>query len=166
MDAILGYPVLASLGRITFHADGRFEARPSDLSPGAVGARLILEELTPLAVVGTSKGERLFRIDTGATSSYLTVRYLEDNKDDFTGQKLGESQMDGGNGVRTIPSYTAKTLKLNLGDAAVTLRDVPVFTRPHGDVQEYAYGHLGQNALSQFRSYTLDFATMRFDVAP
>ena len=29
MEAILGYPALAALGRITFHADGRFEARPS-----------------------------------------------------------------------------------------------------------------------------------------
>lgn len=116
--------------------------------------------------VRTTKGDRLFRIDTGATSSYLTVRYWEDNKDDFAGQKLGESQMDGGNGIRSIPSYSAKTLRLILGDAAVTLHDVTVFTRPHGEGQEYAYGHLGQNALAQFRSYSLDFTAMRFDGAP
>lgn len=166
MEALLGYPALAALGRITFHRDGRLEAHPSDLSPDTIGARLLLEELTPLVVVGTANGERLFRIDTGATNSYLTVRYWKEHRRDFAGQKLGESRMDGGNGVRSIPSYTAKTLKLLLGGAAVNLRDVAVFTRPHGDGEEYAYGHLGQNALAQFRSYTFDFAAMRFAVAP
>lgn len=40
IEAILGYPVLAALGRITFHSDERFEARPSARSPKAPGARL------------------------------------------------------------------------------------------------------------------------------
>jgi hypothetical protein len=166
MQAILGYPVLAALGRITFHADGRFEARPSIVSTQVTGSRLLLEELTPLVVVGTSRGKQLFRLDTGATNSYLTVRYWYDHQDEFAGQKQGESQMDGGNGVRTIPSYTAKNVMLDLGGVPVTLGDMTVFARPHAGDSEYAYGHLGQNALAQFRSYTLDFGSMRFDVAP
>jgi hypothetical protein len=166
MQAILGYPVLAALGRITFHADGRFEARPSIVSTQATGSRLLLEELTPLVVVGTSRGKQLFRLDTGATNSYLTVRYWYDHQDEFAGQKQGESQMDGGNGMRTIPSYTAKNVMLDLGGVPVTLRDMTVFARPHAGDSEYAYGHLGQNALAQFRSYTLDFGSMRFNVAP
>ena len=63
MQALLGYPVLAALGRITFHADGRSEARPSLASQKATVARLLLGELTLLVVIGTSTGDQLFRLD-------------------------------------------------------------------------------------------------------
>jgi hypothetical protein len=81
---------------MTFHADGRFGAGPVSGSLGAQGAPLLLEELTPLVAAGTSKGPRLFILDTGANSKFLTAPCWREHSQEFTEQKLGKSDIGGG----------------------------------------------------------------------
>jgi hypothetical protein len=39
-----------------------------------------------------------------------------------------------------------------------------VLAESHVAAKEYFYGHLGQDILKPFRSYTLDFRSMRFSI--
>jgi predicted aspartyl protease len=163
IHALLGYPVLAGLGRITFYGDGRFEASPST-GPSALesgGARLLMENFTPLVAVGIGKELRLFRFDTGAVSSDLTVRYWREHRNDFRHQKAGKLVMAGAGGTRGIRIYTAPSVVLTFGGTPLTLRDPSVFTT--GD-KEYFYGRLGQDAFKPVSAYTLDFVTMQLSV--
>jgi hypothetical protein len=159
IEALVGYPVLAALGRITFYGDGRFEVSPSTMESG--GARLFMENFTPLVAVGIGKDVRLFRFDTGAVTSDFTVCYWREHRHDFRGQKPGKLLMAGAGGTRAIRIYTAPDVVLTFGGTPLTLKDASVFTT--GD-KEYFYGRLGQDAFKPVSSYTLDFGAMRFSV--
>ncbi len=164
--AVLGYPVLAALGRLSFYADGRFGVSPGNGATGqSEGARLFMEELTPLVAVGIGKEIRLFRLDTGATNSYLTVRYWEEHRDAFAGRKPGTRDMGGSGGTHSIPAYQLPEATLSFAGVPVTLRDVPVLTESHNAAKEYFHGHLGQDVLKRLSRYTLDFQAMRFSAS-
>jgi predicted aspartyl protease len=164
MEALLGYPVLAALGQISFYADGHFGANPGPGSIDAQGAPLLLEELTPLVAAGTSKGPRLFTFDTGAANTFLTAPYWREHSAEFAGLEVGKLEIGGSGGTQTIPSYTAAHVTLVFGRTPISIDDVPVLTAPRHAGQEPFYGNIGQDAMSKLRNFTLDFRVMRLSV--
>jgi predicted aspartyl protease len=164
MEALLGYPVLAALGRISFYADGHFGANPGSGSADAQGAPLLLEELTPLVAAGTSKGPRLFTFDTGAANTFLTAPYWREHREEFAGLEEGKLEIGGSGGTQTIPSYTAAHVTLLFGRTPISIDDVSVLKEPRPGGREYFYGNLGQDAMRKLRNFTLDFRAMRLSV--
>ena len=162
VDALLGYPVLSALGRITFYSDGHFGADGKSVAQSDTGAEIFMELLTPLVAAGVGKDLRLFAFDSGASDSYFTARYQRTYKRDFANQKLGRVELAGH--PHPLPSYTAKTVTLTFGGVPLTLNDVSVLSQPGGNGLDYFYGNLGQDIVKSLRSYTLDFRTMRFSV--
>ncbi|SFJ08924.1 Predicted aspartyl protease [Sphingomonas sp. NFR04] len=158
IEAILGCPALAQLGRFRIDADGTF-AIDRDGPLLTSGATLYMNQLTPLAEVEIAGRKGLVSIDTGANRSSLYASYatrfadrapLWSRKRDTTLGLGGGTEGD----VAIEPHLT-----ITAGAATVIERDVAVTLE--GDKAAPVLGNLGQPALTAKGSYTFDFRSMR-----
>ena len=176
--ALLGYPVTSALGRLTFARDGTLtvtaQASASDRTVGApmwIGDGSLLVALGTEPVIEGNKlnggtKERLFELDTGSGSTYLTDHYLAENRSLFSGEPESFARLAGAGGIHEIPAYKAHKLPLFFGATPVLCSGQHVLTQPQGGEAESYYGVVGQDILQLFSSYTLDFRAMRFSVVP
>lgn len=163
----LGFPVLAALGRITFFKDGRFGVQIRQRATPILPRRnLFLEKLTPLVAADVGDNERLFTFDTGSSGTFLSVQFYGRHEGMFEGQRLQRFQLAGAGGSRQYTSYYLSRLRIRLGGGCTVIPDVPVLAERRGISDDYFWGNLGQTAVRAFRSYTLDFRSMSFQVDP
>ena len=160
IEGSLGVPVLRALGRITFHADGRvdFAGTSRKLAQGGPH-NLFFERFTPLVVADFGHGNQLFSLDTGAVGTILSVQFLQEDHGLIATGDLIDLQLIGAGGNLTAPAYVAHDLAAKVAGQCARLKDVQVLTQSTGLPDEF-YGNVGQNALSQFSSFTLDFNSM------
>jgi len=159
----IGFPVLQSLGRITFHSDGRFAVHETPLRQKAHPANLYLEGFTVLIETELRGKQHLLTLDTGATGTFLSEQYYEEHKTEFDAGEPQELEMIGAGGSAIIHSYLLPDVTLNIGGRGVELHDVYVLTESTGLPAEFA-GNLGQSAVGLLSSYTLDFRNMTLSV--
>jgi hypothetical protein len=176
--ALLGYPVTSALGRLTFARDGTLTVTArSSASDQKVGAPMWIGDGSLLVALGTEPviegnklnggtKERLFELDTGSGSTYLTDHYLAENRSLFPGEPESFARLAGAGGIHEIPAYKAHKLPLFFGSTPVLCSGQHVLTQPQGGEAESYYGVVGQDILQLFSSYTMDFRTMRFSVVP
>jgi hypothetical protein len=69
--------------------------------------------------------------------------------------------MGGAGGIKKTQAYLLPQAQLGVGATQVTLRDVPVLP-VLGTDQDKFYGNLGRDLVDGYRSFTIDFANMRF----
>ncbi len=179
MNALLGYPVLAALGRLTFTRDGSMTASPvSPARAGTEGAPLWIADTFLLAQMktfpptgqsfrfGGEQEPRLFVLDTGSRDSYLTDRYFMEHRDSFKGAPPDTARLAGPGGEADTPAYAADHLPLWCGKAVLFLDGPHILTAPQNSLIENYEGLIGQSVLGSLQSYTIDFRTMRFSVQP
>jgi hypothetical protein len=193
VEGVLGYPALAAMGRLTvsdntIQVDPAKEDGPSDgndrLTTGAHfyldGDQIIvaLGRTQNLAANSPAQGvpagghddsaesdERMFSIDAGGQQTYLTSRWFDEHAAEFNGKKMEPFTFPGADSG-PLSAYVAETVPLVIGDSAVELHYVPVFTRPLSSaVRDDVYGVIGTDGLDQFKSYTFDYRTMRFSAS-
>jgi predicted aspartyl protease len=160
VNAVLGYPVLQALKRITFTKDGHFLAGP-DSPSGQGGARLYMNELTPLLECEVENRRILFSFDTGANGTVLSDRYYRDFPDQFKGLKKKPHEMSGAGGMQKTTAFYLPQVQLVVGQAHPVLHDVPVVPVLGTDMDRL-YGNLGRDLVDPYRSFTIDFESMRF----
>ena len=159
----IGFPVLQALGKITFHADGRFAVHERLSHAQSVPAKLYLDGFTVLVETEIGGKQHLLTLDTGATGTFLSREYYEAHKHEFGAQEPRELELIGAGGSTIIRSYILPDVTLNIGGRGVELHDVCVLTEPTGVPAEFS-GNLGQSAVGLFSSYTLDFRNMTVSV--
>ena len=160
INAVLGYPVLQALKRITFTQDGHFFAGP-DSPGGQNGAHLYMDELTPLLECKVENRKVLFSFDTGANASALSDRYHRDFPDAFKGLKKAPYVMAGAGGTKKITAYYLPEVRLGVGQTQAVLQKVPAMPIMGKDMDR-RYGNLGRDLVDPYRSFTIDFESMRF----
>ena len=177
-NALLGYSVVAALGRLTFAKDGSLTvhaqspARDLHLSAALWSAEhsLLVELGTqPVFTKGTVTGSaatRLFMLDTGSNSTLLTDHYLAEHTAEFHGTPPQTARLAGGGGIHAIAAYEAKNVPLFAGDTLILLNGPHILARPTGSEVENFFGLLGQNTLGIFSSYTIDFRNMSLTLSP
>jgi len=174
--ALLGYPVTSALERLTFSRNGSLTVTASSRE-SAAGAPLWVGDGSLLVALGTEPvfngdkltggaKERLFELDTGSGNSYLTDRYLAENRSRFPGEPSSLARLAGAGGIHEIPAYEARKLPLFFGATPVLCSGQHVLSQPQGGEAESYYGVIGQDVLRLFSSYTLDFRNMRLSVVP
>lgn len=161
IDAILGAPVLTAMGRLTFHADGLLDCAGAS-TPGE-GAELFQEDLLSVAV-GTPAGPRLFILDTGGNNTVLLSPYWLENHAALGEPALTPVPVVGVGGQNTIPAASLADFKIEIANVGVTLKNVTLYSQARWKSGEYFFGNISQDVLSQFKSYTIDYRTMRFSV--
>jgi predicted aspartyl protease len=160
INAVLGYPVLQALKRITFTKDGHFLAGP-DSASGQDGARLYMDELTPLLECQVENRKVLFSFDTGANVSVFSDRYHRGFPNEFKGLKKKLYVMAGAGGMKKMSAYYLPEVQLGVGQAHPVLHKVPVVPVIGTDMDRI-YGNLGRDLVDPYQSFTIDFESMRF----
>ncbi len=114
VNAVLGYPVLQALKRITFTKEGHFLAGP-DSPSGQGGAPLYMNELTPLLECQVESRKVLFSFDTGANGTLLSDRYHRDFPEQFKRLEKKPYSMSGAGGVKRAMAYYLPDVRLQVG---------------------------------------------------
>jgi hypothetical protein len=175
-NALLGYSVIAALGRLTFAKDGSLTvssqspARNLDTSAALwILAHSLLVELGTQAIVSGGKltaatGGRLFMLDAASGSPYLTDHYLAEHTNVFDGSPPEFALLAGAGGVNKIPAFAARDLLLFVGSSVILLNGQHILTQPAGGESENFFGLIGQDALGLLTSYTIDLRNMTLTV--
>jgi predicted aspartyl protease len=161
INAIIGFPVIKSLGRITLTRDDKiFVAAKNEKTKAE--PNMLLEGLLPLAA-GTYNGKRmLFSFDTGATASSLYRAFYEAEKETILKQSAPEKVRFGGaGGYSEVTAHKLKDLDLEIGGKTARFPKINVLTESVNTWSRYYYGNLGQDLIKQFERMTLDFNAMR-----
>jgi predicted aspartyl protease len=163
INGIIGYPVYQALGTITFLQSGEFVAGDKTRS-GQPGARMYMEQLTPVIVCAVQGKNLPFSLDTGASETNLSVRYYDRFRSDSASWKKAQSKSFGAGGVVKRKVYLQPELSLGIGNKTATLQRALIFPSTMGAGIDNLYGNLGQDVWAKFDSFTLDFSTMTFSL--
>ena len=176
--ALLGYPVTSALGHLTFSRDGTLTVSAQSPASGRdngaamwVGDSSLLIGVNTMPVLDGGKivgstGARLFVLDTGSGSTYLTDHYRAEHTNVFFGPPPEMARLAGAGGVHEIPAYVAHQLPLWFGSTVVLCNGQHILRQPQGGEAEHFFGVIGQDLLRRFSSYVIDFRTMTFSVTP
>ena len=160
IEGVVAQPLWAALGTVTSSDDGRVTI--SDKPFSGQGAAFFADGPHIVVDAGAQGARQLYEVDPGTPGSMLSSRYYDRHREAFAGQKPRSEAQPDASGSAAIPVYTAAELTLVFGETAATFHDIPVLSGSAG--AEYVDGTLGENALDQLESFTLDFRSMRFAV--
>jgi tetratricopeptide (TPR) repeat protein len=165
IDAIVGYPVFQALGVLTFSTNGELAAGAAANHAGT-GARLFMNKLTPLLECGVNGRPLLFSFDTGANGSEFSARYYREFPWALRSSERKPFAFGGAGGAKRINTYVLPEVILTIDGASAALKNVPVIPVPIEPDIDKVYGNLGRDLIAGFRSFTVDFANMRFSLGP
>jgi len=157
---IIGLPVLRGLGRVTFHRSGGLDATQHGGDPKA-GVALQLRLLNPVLEARVEGQRLLFTVDTGASSTVLSVRFAERFRAQQGAWKSTETRNAGAGGATTMKSFLVPSTTFVLGERSFLLKDLPVQVEPQHAGIDALFGNVGQDLLQTVQSVTLDFKQMR-----
>jgi len=163
IQEILGYPVISAMQKISIAHGERLEVL-SDKEPQAGTTSMWLDALTPLIALQVDDRPALFVLDLGARHSYLSDRYFDRHRNLFVDKSAGQMNFGGAGGARSVPAYSIAELSFQLGAIRTIMKNVPVAAADTHTVSDPFYGIVGQDFLSRFESFTLDFGAMTFSV--
>jgi predicted aspartyl protease len=160
IHAILGYPVLKALGRITFTRKGEFLA--GEAADKASSVPMYLRGLSPVIECDVDGQRLLFTFDTGASSTDLSVRYFDLFRQHRRTWRTRTVESGGAGGTVHRKMYIQPELVVKVGDATATLKDVTIFSSRMNAGIDVLFGNIGQDLVAGFESFTLDFVSMTF----
>jgi predicted aspartyl protease len=163
INAALGYPVFQSLGTITFLGRGEFAAGDTRFKD-PMGTHMYLEGLTPVIECRVDGVNIPFTFDTGATRSVLFDRYYNRFQAKARTWIKGTKNSVGAGGLVKRKVYLQPEVDLGVGNRTAVLRRITIYTNGTGTALNHFYGNLGQDMVSDFESFTLDFKTMTFSL--
>ena len=169
IEAILGFPVLSRLGRLTFSSTKGGETmafQPSvRRADPANPPNLLVDGLTP-KILGCLQPENApiqLALDSGAQTSSLRPRFAEAFPERMVAASASSEEVGGVGGAVKRESRSIARLELGFGpDSWVSLADVPINEESLN--QPGDHGRVGQDVLRARGGHVLDFGTMRFDL--
>ena len=160
IPGLVGFPLVNAMGEVRFRRDNVMEI-PREPQRRA-HQNLALHDLDPLVQVRYRKDDLLCRLDTGANHTVFYEpfyrRYQE--RIESSGHRI-TALATGVGGAQEISAYRLPRIALTVASAGIDLRRVEVYTEPIREPEEnYLDCNLGLDALSGFRSYSLNFRDM------
>lgn len=164
IEGVLGQPLLALLGQVTVSDSENLTF--SEAPPLQEGAPFFTDEDQLIVAAGKDGSGGLYTVNPAATSSLFSSRFYDTHLAQFAHLRMDLVKLPGNKISQEIPipAYHAETLHLTFGGMPITLHDIEVLAQPAGAQEDRFYGLLGNDALSQLKSYTFDFRSMKFIV--
>jgi predicted aspartyl protease len=164
IDAIIGFPLLSALGRITFHEietgkpGKRRELMFAPSSRTATPGNLRFDGFN--AYVRLTAGEETlpFFVDSGANKTVFEYRYARENPEKIAKLARKTARVGGAGLVENREAAILPALALRIGDKTVALADVRIeLKKAEG---ETTYGTVGSDVLWAKGGYTMDFGKL------
>jgi len=160
INAILGYPILKSLGAVTFTRDAFLAGEAVEANGRWV--QMYMRGLTPAIECEVEGRPLLFTLDTGASGTDLSVRYYDLFREQAGSWKTQISESAGAGGSIQQNTYIQPRVVMKVGTSTVTLNDVSILPVRMNAGIDALFGNLGQDFVDGFESFTLNFSTMTF----
>jgi predicted aspartyl protease len=160
--AIVGLPVMRSLGRLQMDNAGRLTILPGVGAPAGPPNMYASGNDLYVDVMLDGRPVPLF-LDTGADQTNLTMLYAEANPEAVAALETGEARRASAGGARMSRVANWTNVPVSIAGRSLVLPAVPVTLPGDGPAPRY-YGMLGSNLLRAFESYTIDFAAMRLEL--
>lgn len=165
IDAIVGFPVFRALGRIRF-GQRDFSVETGKVSDGrppnmrAIGSTLFVQtEINGIPVP--------LHLDTGANRSSLSARFAREQPQVLTGLERSTGQLAGAGGaMMQIDQALWRTIEITIDGRTLELPELAIQISDSQTALSDYYGVLGNDVLKAFRSFTLDFKNMHFQLGP
>jgi predicted aspartyl protease len=161
INAVLGYPVLKALGAVTFTRDEFLAGEAAERN--SPGVPMYMRGLTPAIECEVEGRPLLFTVDTGASSTDLSVRYYELFRQQALSWKTHIVEGAGAGGSIRENEYIQPRVVMTVGTSTITLNDVSILSVRRNAGIDVLFGNLGQDFVEGFESLTLNFSTMTFN---
>jgi hypothetical protein len=153
---IVGYPVLQSLGVITFWQDGHLSVgRPPRAA--TVVARLLEDGFVPVIRTLIDDERSEFMLDTGANTTILTQAFYQQHQQKLATLARRSTTFSGVGGSAKRSSLVVPELSLRFRKGGVTLHDITLFDHPSQLDVAGLVGNMGRDLWKDHRAATLDF---------
>jgi predicted aspartyl protease len=164
IDAILGFPVLARLGRIEFAVVDGDEFFRVATGPGAKAQfrDLYLDVLRPVAIVDFAGAGRIrMMLDSGAKSSSLNGTFAAAFPALVRNAPTQQRTFGGAGGSQTVDIRVLRDATISIDGRARKVDSITVSAEEKDE-----HGALGQDILRAEGGFALDFRTMDFVFLP
>jgi predicted aspartyl protease len=163
INAIIGFPVMEALGRITLARSDQVTIR-NGKSPAGVQPNMCLEALKPLLQASVNGKPEYFLLDSGAVTSTFYPPFFLANREQIEKNAVAKRiRIGGAGGFKEVSAYDLIDLKLTIAGKTATFPKTQVITESVNDDSKNFYGNLGQDLIKQFDRMTLDFRSMRIE---
>ena len=125
---------------------------------------MYMRGLTPAIECDVEGRPLLFTLDTGASSTDLSVRYYELFRAQADSWKKQTGGSAGAGGSSKYDIYIQPRLVMEMGTSTVTLKDVSILPIRMNAGIDVLFGNLGQDFVDGFETFTLNFSTMTFSL--
>lgn len=165
IKGIIGFPLMYQMGEIQFHRDGSIIVfddadTKNNIKPSN---NMFLSGLNPLVKVFTKNDTLVFNLDTGAITSELSYKYYEENKTKVKENgDLIKSQRAGAGGAIAVEEYVINDFSMRIGAHDFKLPRITIPLEDY-DYNKYVDGNLGQDILTQYDVFLINFKDMCID---
>jgi predicted aspartyl protease len=167
IEAILGFPVLEALGRITLTTPGGDAGEMRvEKSTGSAdkGSAMYIEEMEPLLAAKIGSRDVIFAFDTGADSTMFTMKYYNEFAGDLMNLAKSPHGVGGAGGAKAVAAVHQPKVEIQIGGTTDVLSNATVITERMGTHLDSVNANMGRDALEKFESATIDFRTMKFEL--
>jgi len=167
IDAIVGFPVLSALGKITFHADygGKPPIRTLSFTPSphrAEPGNLRFDGFNAFVKV-EANGETLpFFIDSGANKTVFEKHYADTRPERLVGLKHQMAHVGGAGAVENRDAAILPAATVRIGDQTVPVEDMRIELQGVGDSSNW--GTIASDVLWAEGGYTMDFGRLNLSL--
>jgi len=156
IDAIIGYPALAALSRITLTSEaGQPHAMAFGPSHKGKPGDLRFDSFNFMTRVTVNKQKLVLFTDSGANTTFLDKRYAREFPERIAGLATKDQKSIGGAGIEIHKVAVIPSVDLEIGGTHIPLLNVTVDLA--GNASDTLYGSVGMDALWAKGGYTIDF---------
>lgn len=159
IDGIIGFPIIEAMEEI--HITKNLELSVP-VQPTAIDSEnLAFDGLTPILLVIHKKDSLGFAFDTGAMTTHFYFSYYNKYKEDIDSKyKLKTLRISGAGGSIEVKGFVLKEITLIIGNSKAKFKKVRLIAEKIKDMDEYFYGNLGQDLITQFDEIVINFKSM------
>jgi hypothetical protein len=163
INAIIGFPVMEALGRITLAHSDQVTIH-QEKSRSGVQPNMCLEALKPLLQASFNGKTEYFLLDSGAVTSTFYPPFFQANREQIEKSAVAKRvRIGGAGGYKEVPAYDLIDLKLTIAGKTAIFPKTELITETVNEDSKNFFGSLGQDLIKQFDRMTLDFRSMRIE---
>ncbi len=159
IKGILGNPVIKAFEEFRINKDN--ELYIPEIPSKSTQGNLSFYGFTPVILMYKDNDSVNFTFDTGAGQTMFYKPYLEKYSKEIIGNyEMVDINVGGAGGTKTVKGYRIKDIKLRTGQSETTLSKVSLLSENLKEKDNYFFGNLGQDYISQFNEMTINFKDM------
>jgi predicted aspartyl protease len=165
IKGIIGFPLMYQMGEIQFHRDGSIIVSDGTDTKNEIEPinNMFLSGLNPVIKAFAKNDTLVFNLDTGAITSELSYKYFKENETEVKKNgHLIKSQRAGAGGAVAVEEYLINDFSMRIGTHDFTLPRITIPLKDY-DYNKYFDGNLGQDILTQYDVFLINFKGMYID---